>query len=145
MSLLDKHVLNEDSYCAECPSLDDYWKGTADFIVTERDTGLPMGESDTVILPNGIFRSYAHASFESAGVVDSCGDPVDFPGCVITLQSKDGGYSFKPTTNEDGADRPASFPANPVRATRNGIILISSNIRVFYVSTIAAKTVAYGL
>ncbi len=97
----DKHVLSEDSTCAKYPSLDDYWNGTADIVMTDGDTGLPMGESDTVLLPDGKFRSYVHASFQSAGVMDSCGDPVDFPGCVITFESKDGGHTFTATTNED--------------------------------------------
>jgi hypothetical protein len=58
------------------------------------DVGLPVGESDTVHWGGGEFWSYLHASHESAGVVDSCGDPVPFPGCVTLWKSHDGGLRF---------------------------------------------------
>ncbi|MFN8446459.1 MAG: hypothetical protein U0175_37055 [Caldilineaceae bacterium] len=77
------------------PTLDDLWEGRAAFRVDVQDTGLPMGESDTVVV-DGQFRSYLHASKRSAGVVDQCGDPVEFPGCVVILQSPDKGRSFQP-------------------------------------------------
>jgi len=63
------------------------------------DTGLPMGESDTILMRNGELWSYVHASHPSAGVVDQCGAPVDFPGCVVILRSVDGGVSFAYTAD----------------------------------------------
>ena len=60
-----------------------------------QDTGLPMGESDTLIMSNGEWRSYLHASARSAGAVDRCGQPVDFPGCVVIYRSRDGGRTFQ--------------------------------------------------
>lgn len=84
------------------PTLDDFWDGRAEFQVDVQDTGLPMGESDTVVVGNQLW-SYLHASDRSASVVDQCGDPVEFPGCVVVLQSEDGGRSFQPqTTNDQG-------------------------------------------
>jgi hypothetical protein len=62
--------------------------------VEEFDVGLPMGESDTVQRGGSEFWAYLHASFESAGVVDQCGDPVPFPGCVTLWKSYDGGRHF---------------------------------------------------
>lgn len=56
--------------------------------------GLPVGESDTVYRGGGEFWSYLHASFESAGVIDKCGGPVLFPGCVTLWKSHDGGLRF---------------------------------------------------
>ncbi len=76
------------------PTLADFWDGRARFAVDVEDTGLPMGESETVVLSNGELWSYVHASQRSAGVVDSCGAPVDFPGCVVIYRSVDGGRSF---------------------------------------------------
>ncbi len=61
------------------------------------DTGLPMGESDTIVLRNGELWSYVHASAPSAGIVDRCGDPVPFPGCVVRYRSTDGGRTFQLT------------------------------------------------
>jgi len=63
-------------------------------VLEEYDVGLPVGESDTVYRGGGEFWSYLHASFQSAGVVDSCGDPVPFPGCVTLWRSHDGGLHF---------------------------------------------------
>ncbi|MCS7260024.1 MAG: hypothetical protein NZ765_04485 [Anaerolineae bacterium] len=76
------------------PTLADFWDGRAEFVVEAADTGLPMGESDTLVMPDGTFWSYVHASYRSAGVRDRCGDPVEFPGCVILYRSTDGGYTF---------------------------------------------------
>ena len=73
------------------PTLADFWDGRAHFVVDVTDTGLPLGESDTVVLPGGVLRAYVHASYQSLGVVDQCGDPVAFPGCVVVLESRDGG------------------------------------------------------
>jgi hypothetical protein len=42
----------------------------------------------------GEFWSYLNASHQSAGVVDQCGNPVPFPGCVTLWISRDGGYHF---------------------------------------------------
>jgi len=75
--------------------LADFWDGRAEFIVEVEDTGLPMGESDTLMMPNGEFWSYLHASYRSAGTLDRCGNPVEFPGCVVIYRSTDGGYTFE--------------------------------------------------
>lgn len=85
------------------PSLEDLWEGSASFQLDQEDTGLPMGESDTVVLPDGTFRAYVHASHPSLGVVDQCGDPVPFPGCVVTFTSVDNGRTFAPTPGSGGA------------------------------------------
>lgn len=79
---------------ADQPTLADLWAGRARFVVDVGDTGLPMGESDTVVMSNGEFWSFVHASGRSAGVVDSCGAPVEFPGCLVIYRSKDGGATF---------------------------------------------------
>ena len=56
--------------------------------------GVAVGESDTVLMSNGEFWSFVHASDRSAGVVDSCGAPVAFPGCLVIYRSRDGGATF---------------------------------------------------
>ena len=76
------------------PTLADFWEGRAHFVVDVPDTRLPIGESDTVVMSNGELWSYVHASARSAGVVDRCGDPVEFPGCTVIYRSYDGGASF---------------------------------------------------
>lgn len=86
----------------EFPTLDDYWEGNARFELEISDTGLPMGESDSVILPDGTWRSYVHASHQSLGVLDQCGAPVEFPGCLVTFTSIDAGRTFNPTVRDDG-------------------------------------------
>jgi len=58
------------------------------------DVGLPVGESDTVYRGGNEFWSYLHASYQSAGVLDRCGDPAPFPGCVTLWKSHDGGLHF---------------------------------------------------
>ncbi len=76
------------------PTLADFWEGRAEFVVEVEDTGLPRGESDTIVMGNGELWSYLHASDRSAGAVDRCGDPVEFPGCTVIYKSFDGGYTF---------------------------------------------------
>jgi hypothetical protein len=76
------------------PTLADFWDGRARFVVDVDDTGLPMGESASVVLRNGEVWSYVHASQRSAGVLDSCGAAVEFPGCVVIYRSLDRGLSF---------------------------------------------------
>ncbi len=76
------------------PTLADVWDRTAGFVIEEMDTGLPMGESETIIMSSGEWWSYVHASDRSAGVVDQCGDPVAFPGCTVIYKSTDSGMSF---------------------------------------------------
>jgi len=76
------------------PTLDDFWEGRAEWVVDTADVGLPIGESDTVYRGDGVYWSYLHASYESAGVIDQCGDPVAFPGCTTRWESTDGGQSF---------------------------------------------------
>lgn len=53
-----------------------------------------MGESETIIMTDGNWWSYVHASYQSAGVRDSCGQPVDFPGCTVRYISTDAGRQF---------------------------------------------------
>jgi len=76
------------------PTLDDFWDGRAEWVMNREDVGLPIGESDTIHLGSGNYRSYLHASYQSAGVVDSCGEPVAFPGCLTVWNSTDGGNLF---------------------------------------------------
>jgi hypothetical protein len=78
----------------EFATLDEFWAGGAEWLLEEFDVGLPVGESDTVYRGGGEFWSYLHASHQSAGVVDRCGDPVPFPGCVTLWRSTDGGRRF---------------------------------------------------
>lgn len=75
-------------------TLDALWAGTAEWALETEDVGLPVGESDTVHRGGGVFWSYLHASHQSAGIVDSCGDPAPFPGCVTLWKSHDGGRTF---------------------------------------------------
>jgi hypothetical protein len=75
-------------------SLEQFWAGQAEWLLDEYDTGLPLGESDTVYRGGTEFWSYLHASYQSAGVVDQCGDPVAFPGCTTLWISHDGGRHF---------------------------------------------------
>jgi hypothetical protein len=76
------------------PTLDDFWDGRAEWVIDIPDVGLPVGESDTVQIDARTFWSYGHASYQSAGVVDQCGEPVAFPGCLTRWESRDGGASF---------------------------------------------------
>ena len=76
------------------PTLADFWDGEAAWVMDHYDVGLPVGESDTIQLSDDVFWSYLHASDRSAGVVDSCGEPVAFPGCTTLWRSSDGGDTF---------------------------------------------------
>jgi hypothetical protein len=76
------------------PTLQDFWEGQAVWIVEISDVGLPVGESDTLYRGNEEYWSYLHASQQSAGVIDQCGEPVQFPGCLTLWRSADGGQSF---------------------------------------------------
>lgn len=76
------------------PTLADFWDGRAQWVLDVEDTGLPVGESDTIERSPGLYWSFLHASDQSAGVVDSCGDPVPFPGCVTLWASLNGGRTF---------------------------------------------------
>lgn len=76
------------------PTIADFWNGLASFEIEVADTGLPMGESETIHVENGHMWSYVHASYQSAQVVDQCGDPVGFPGCMVIYRSYDQGMSF---------------------------------------------------
>lgn len=91
----------------QAPTLADFWDGRAQFVVDVVDTGLPMGESDTVMLADGRLWSYVHASWQSAEIVDQCGDPVEFPGCVVLLESTDQGRSFTPYAPAEAAENAA--------------------------------------
>jgi hypothetical protein len=77
------------------PTLEDLWMGRAVFALESAYVGLPMGESDTIVMPNGEWRSYLHASYRNGLVHDQCGAPVEFPGCVVLYRSLDGGFTFK--------------------------------------------------
>lgn len=79
------------------PTLDAFWEGRATWKVDVFDVGLPFGESDTLIGPDGQLWSYLHASAQSAGVVDQWGEPAPFPGCVTLWKSADGGRRFQLT------------------------------------------------
>ncbi len=79
---------------ASPPTLADYWDGTATWVMTHADVGLPVGESDTIQIDENTYWSYLHASDRSAGIVDQCGQPVAFPGCLTRWESTDGGYNF---------------------------------------------------
>jgi hypothetical protein len=76
------------------PTLADFWTGDAKWVLDQYDVGLPVGESDTLQIDERIYWSYLHASDRSAGIVDSCGEPVSFPGCTTLWRSTDGGQSF---------------------------------------------------
>lgn len=76
------------------PTLDDFWEGRAEWVLDSADVGLPVGESDTLYRGDDTYWSYLHASDASAGVVDQCGDPVAFPGCLTRWESTDGAQSF---------------------------------------------------
>jgi hypothetical protein len=76
------------------PTLTDFWNGAAQWVLDVPDTGLPVGESDTLYMGNDIYWSYLHASTQSAGISDTCGGTVDFPGCVTRWISTDGGQHF---------------------------------------------------
>lgn len=77
------------------PTLADFWAGAAVWTLDRADVGLPVGESDTVAMGNGTYWSYLHASDQSAGIIDQCGRPVEFPGCTTLWQSTDGGVTFE--------------------------------------------------
>jgi hypothetical protein len=76
------------------PTFEEFWEGRATWVMDVEDVGLPVGESDTVYRGDGVYWSYLHASDQSAGVVDQCGEPVEFPGCLTRWESSDGGQSF---------------------------------------------------
>lgn len=76
------------------PTLADFWDDRAEWVLLSADVGLPVGESDTIARGDGTFWSYLHASTQSAGVIDQCGQTVAFPGCLTRWESTDGGQSF---------------------------------------------------
>jgi len=76
------------------PTLADFWDGRAEWVLDIEDAGLPVGESDTLLMSDGSLWSYLHASTQSPGVVDQCGGQVAFPGCLTRWESTDGGQSF---------------------------------------------------
>lgn len=76
------------------PTIADFWNGDAEWIVEIEDVGLPIGESETVAINDDVYWSYLHASDQSSGVIDQCGMPVEFPGCLTQWKSKDGGENF---------------------------------------------------
>lgn len=76
------------------PTLQDFWVGTAVWELEYDDVGLPVGESDTLPMGDGVYWSYLHASNQSTGIIDQCGEPVEFPGCTTLWESTDGGETF---------------------------------------------------
>lgn len=91
-------LMGTTALAQDTPTLADFWDGKAEWAVDVADVGLPIGESDTVYKGNGVYWSYLHASAQSAGVVDQCGEPVEFPGCLTRWESDDGGVSFHLTS-----------------------------------------------
>jgi len=87
-------VLGQPPFGYQLATLDEYWDGQAEWLLEVADTGLPIGESETIHMGDNELWSYLHASFQSAGVVDQCGTPVPFPGCTTLWQSHDGGHTF---------------------------------------------------
>ncbi|MDX1993843.1 MAG: hypothetical protein SF029_15760 [bacterium] len=94
LSLLNAQVSPTTTRQAAAPTLLDFWEGRAEWVQEIEDVGLPIGESDTLAMGDGVFWSYLHASHQSAGVIDQCGMPVEFPGCLTRWESVDGGESF---------------------------------------------------
>lgn len=78
----------------EPPTLTDFWEGRAEWQIDIPDVGLPVGESDTIQMSDTDYWSYLHASNQSASVIDQCGEPVEFPGCLTLWKSEDSGDSF---------------------------------------------------
>jgi hypothetical protein len=98
LSLLSLTLVASTTVAQSSPTLQDFWEGRAAWVLDIPDVGLPIGESDTVYRGDGVYWSYLHASDQSAGVVDQCGEPVAFPGCMTRWESTDGGQSFALTT-----------------------------------------------
>lgn len=94
VALLGLLLMSDVSAQANPPTLADFWSGDAEWVVDLDDVGLPVGESDTIARGDGVFWSYLHASYSSAGVIDQCGLPVAFPGCTTRWESTDGGQTF---------------------------------------------------
>ena len=76
------------------PTLADFWTGRAVWRLELANVGLPIGESETLIGPDGQLWSYLHASTDSRGIHDQFGAYVPFPGCVTLWLSQDRGRSF---------------------------------------------------
>ncbi|MBZ0289012.1 MAG: hypothetical protein K8I30_15445 [Anaerolineae bacterium] len=98
LSLLLVALTASPVFAQSSPTLQDFWEGRASWTLDRLDVGLPVGESDTVYRGDGVYWSYLHASDQSAGIVDQCGEPVTFPGCLTRWESSDGGQSFSLTT-----------------------------------------------
>src|SRR5688500_3625676 len=75
-------IERSESQQTDAPSVRNFIAGDATWVLESPDVGLPLGESDTIVLADGTLRSYLHASTVSAGVRDSSGAEVEFPGCV---------------------------------------------------------------
>jgi hypothetical protein len=93
--ILGTIILTLPVVAQEQPTIEDFWEGRAEWVMEIADVGLPIGESDTVYRGGGVYWSYLHASDQSAGVIDQCGVPVEFPGCMTLWESMDGGKSFR--------------------------------------------------
>ena len=70
------------------------WAGQAVWNLEVANVGLPIGESNTLIGPDGQLWSYLHASTDSRGIHDQWGAYVPFPGCVTLWKSVDRGKDF---------------------------------------------------
>ena len=77
------------------PALADFWAGWAHWVLDRPDVGLPLGESDTINWNDTVLWSFLHASDRSNGVIDQCGDPAPFPGCITLWSSEDAGQQFR--------------------------------------------------
>ena len=75
-------------------TLDDFWNGRAVWKLETVDIGLPIGESDSILGPDGQVWSYLHASSSTLGVRDQYNALVDFPGCVTLWKSLNRGRNF---------------------------------------------------
>jgi len=76
------------------PTLADFWSGQAEWVLEIFDVGLPVGESDSIPVGADVYWSYLHASHQSAGVIDQCGQAVEFPGCATLWTSADAAQNF---------------------------------------------------
>jgi hypothetical protein len=76
-------------------TLEDFWDGRAEWKLETADVGLPIGESDTLLGPDGQVWSYLHSSYPTLGIRDQYDAPVDFPGCVTLWKSPNRGRNFR--------------------------------------------------
>ncbi len=100
--LKSPHTVPPDQITTFARPLMIFGNGVAQFEARNCGHGLPMGESDTIVFSDDTWRSYLHASYQSLGVIDQCGVPVEFPGCLVIFTSTDAGQTFAPNANHAG-------------------------------------------